>query len=1072
MSITKTVVHRPTTIFIIFVLVIGLGIYSATDLSLDLYPEIDPPMLVVFTDYEGAGPEEVEKSITRPLEGAMSNVSSVENITSTSSKGNSMVMLEFTYGTNMAEAANSVRDSLEFVKGFLPGEAGTPMIFKFDPSMIPIMGLTLSGQRTPEELRQIAEDIVQPRVEQVEGVAMTSLSGGRERAIRVEIPQNRLAAYGLTMSQIANMMRGQNVQISAGSITEGNKNFLVLTSGRYDSIREIKNTVISYKGGTPNPMGAPSEVKSIRLRDIANVYDGYKDPSSLVYINGEPGVQIVVQKQSGTNSVQTVEQVRMRLGRINNEVPQGIVVEEVFNTTDIIKSSLNQVSSSAILGAVFAVLILFLFLRSLKSTFIIALTIPISLVVTLLTMYFFDLTLNIMTLAGLALGVGMLVDNSIVILENIYRYREKGAKLTSSAILGTQEMINAIVASTLTTICVFAPVALFKNQLDVVGELLASLSFTVVISLTSSLAVAMLLIPVLSSHYLPIRSRKQQPLKGFVKKLDDGLYRVFTGLDHAYQRSLVVVLRHKIITILVIVGLMGAGAYSLRYASYEFLPTQAQDAVQLQLELPIGTKLEATETVLKQMEEVVKAEVSTYDKLIIEVGGRGFFGFAGSVESHTGSLQVQLPSFDERVESADEVKQILRGHFNDFPGAVFSFGGGGGGPMGNTNPVDILVKTENLDKGKRIAEDIRDLIAREIPEVTEPTVDLKDGLPQIEVFIDRDKLYSLGLNISTVGRELRANIDGMVASQYRDGGSEFDIVTILDQEDRDAMPDLDKVFVVNNSGQRIPLASFARYEKTTGPVNINRENQSRVIHVTGGIVPGAALNEVVQQVQDLVRAQIPADEEVIIEYSGEYQDLIKYGQRFIYILLVSVFLVFGVMASQFESFLDPFIILFTIPLSLIGVIALYLITGETYSLLTAVGLVMLAGIIVNNGIVFVDYTNLLRKRGRSIHDAVIEAGGNRLRPILMTTLTTILALIPMAFFPGEGAELVAPIGKSVVGGLAVGALLTLFFIPVMYAVFNRMAEKRMIKKERKKEQRRQRRRELQQQENALEGGQA
>lgn len=1076
MSITKTVVHRPTTIFIFFVLVIGLGIYSATDLAIDLYPEIDPPILVVFTDYEGAGPEEVEKSITRPLEGSMSNVSNVENITSTSSKGNSMVMLEFTYGTNMAEAANSVRDSLEFVKGFLPGEAGTPMIFKFDPSMIPIMGLTLSGQRTPEELRQIAEDIVQPRVEQVEGVAMTSLSGGRERAIRVEIPQNRLEAYGLTMTQVANMMRGQNVQISAGSITEGTKNYLVLTSGRYDSIQQIKNTVISYKGGTPGPTGAPTEMKSILLRDIANVYDGYKQPDSLVYINGEPGVQVVVQKQSGTNSVQTVDRVRERLTRINNEVPQGIVVEEVFNTTDIIKSSLNQVSSSAILGAIFAVLILFVFLRSLKSTFIIGLTIPISLVVTLLTMYFFDLTLNIMTLAGLALGIGMLVDNSIVILENIYRYREKGAKLTASAILGTQEMINAIVASTLTTICVFAPVALFKNQLDVTGELLASLSFTVVISLTSSLAVAMMLIPVLSSHYLPITSRKQRPLKGFLRTLDDGMNKVFTGLDHAYQRALARVLNHKIITILVIVVLMGASAFTLKDAAYEFLPDEASDSVQLQVELPIGTKLEVTESVLKQMEMVVKDEVSTYDKLIMEVGGRGFFGFAGSVETHTGSLQIQLPPFAERVESAEEVKQKLRQYFNDFPGAVFSFGGNQGG-FGGASPVDILVKTENLDKGKEIAESIRDLIDSEIPEVTEPTVDLKDGLPQIEVFIDRDKLYALGLNIGTVGQELRANIDGMTASQFRDGGTEFDIITILDRKDRDSMPDLNRVFVVNNSGQRIPLASFARYEKTTGPININRENQTRVIHVTGGTVPGAALNKVEQQVQSLIRERIPADEEVVIEFSGEYKDLVKYGQRFIYILLVSVFLVFGVMASQFESFLDPFIILFTIPLSLIGVILLYLATGETYSLLTAVGLVMLAGIIVNNGIVLVDYTNLLRKRGRSIREACIEAGGNRLRPILMTTLTTILGLIPMAFFPGEGAELVAPIGKSVVGGLSVGALLTLFFIPVMYAIFNGMAEKRKIKKAQKREKRRQRRRELEaqrpaEQNGAYEGGKA
>jgi HAE1 family hydrophobic/amphiphilic exporter-1 len=345
----------------------------------------------------------------------------------------------------------------------LPEEAETPMIFKFDPSLIPIMGLTLSGPRTPAELRRIAEDIVQPRIEQVEGVALTSLSGGRERAIRVEISQNRLAAYGLTLTQVANMMRGQNVQISAGSISEGNKNYLVQTSGRYENIEAIRDTVVAYKqsagmggaGGAAASMGGgmrSSGVEEILLRDIATVYDGYKDPDTLVFINGEPGIQVIVQKQSGTNSVQVAENVRQRLGRVNNEVPEGIEVEEIFNTTDIIKSSLSQVASSAILGAIFAVIVLFVFLRSWKSTFIIGLTIPISLVVTLMIMYFADLTLNIMTLAGLALGVGMLVDNSIVILENIYRYREKGAKLTASAILGTQEMINAIVASTLTTI--------------------------------------------------------------------------------------------------------------------------------------------------------------------------------------------------------------------------------------------------------------------------------------------------------------------------------------------------------------------------------------------------------------------------------------------------------------------------------------------------------------------------------------------------------------------------------------------------------------------------------------------
>ncbi len=1060
MSITKTVVRRPTTIFIVFVLIIGLGIYSASDLAIDLYPEIDPPILLVNTEYSNAGPEEVENSVTRPLESTLSNVSNVENISSTSSKGSSMVMLEFSYGTDMAEAANSVRDNLEFVRDMIPDEADSPMIFKFDPSMIPIMGMSVSGTRTPEELRKIAEDTVQPRVEQVEGVALASVSGGRTQVVRVEISQNRLEAYGLTLTQVSGMLRGQNAQVSAGSITEGPKNYLVLTSGRYDSLEEIKNTVISYKGGQPDESGEVSPTQTVRLRDVAEVYEGFEDPNTLVYINGEPGVQLVVQKQSGTNSVQTAENVRARMERIRNEVPQGIEIRETFNTTDIIETSLTQVGSSAILGAIFAVIVLFVFLRSLKSTFIIGLTIPISLVVTLLFMYFAGLTLNIMTLAGLALGVGMLVDNSIVILENIYRYREKGSKLTASAILGTQEMINAIVASTLTTICVFAPVALFKDQLDITGELLASLSFTVVISLTSSLAVAMLLIPVLSSHYLPLSSRRQRPLRGVLRFFDDAVGGFFNGLERFYKWFLIRALNHKIITILIILAMLGASAYTVKDAGFEFLPSIQEDSVQVNVEMPIGTRLDITEEVLMDMEQIIKNEVPSHRNLIMQVGERGMFGFMGSAQSHKGNIRVELPPLSEREKSTDEIKQSLRGYFNDFPGAEFSFGGGQGVGIGGGSPIDVMVKTPDLEKGKQIAERIQQLISDEVPEATEPTVDLSEGLPQVEIIMDRDKLYSFGLDINSVGREIQANIDGITSGRYQSGSTEHDILLLLDEKDRTKLPDLDRIFVTNNSGERIPLASFASYEKTTGPTSINRENQTRVIHVTAGTVPGAALNEVEMKVRDVINRSIPAEEDVVIEFSGEYQDLVTYGTRFVYILLVSVFLVFGVMASQFESFLDPFIILFTVPLSLIGVILLYTVTGETYSLLTAVGLVMLAGIIVNNGIVLVDYTNLLRKRGRSIREACIEGAGNRLRPILMTTLTTILALIPMSFFAGEGSELVAPIGKSVVGGLSVGALLTLFFIPVIYAIFNGLSDRRMRKKELRTQKRREKRKKI------------
>jgi HAE1 family hydrophobic/amphiphilic exporter-1 len=1052
MSVSKTVVGRPTTILIIFVLLIGLGIYSSTDLAIDLYPEIEPPILVLFTGYAGAGPEEIEKRITRPLEGSLSNVSNVESISSTSSSGSSMILVEFTWGTDMAEAASSVRDNLEFIKGFLPADADSPMIFKFDPSMIPIMGLTVTGSRTPEELRQIAEDIVQPRIEQVEGVALTSVTGGRERIIRVEISQNRLAAYGLSLTQVAGMLRGQNVQVTAGNMIEGNINYLVTTSGEYTSLEELKNTVISYKTDG-------REQKMVRLRDVADVFDGYKDADSLVYINGNPGIQIIVQKQSGTNSVRTAENLRERIPRINKQVPQGIEVKEIFNTTDIIKSSLNQVSSSAITGAILAVIVLFVFLRSLKSTFIIGLTIPVSLVVTLMLMYFAGLTLNIMTLAGLALGIGMLVDNSIVILENIYRYREKGAKLTVSAILGSQEMINAIVASTLTTICVFAPVALFRSQLDVVGELLSSLAFTVVISLSTSLVVALTLIPVLSSHYLPISSRRQRPLTGVLKAVDGVMERFFQGLEHLYAKILKLTLRHKIITILAVLLIFGASLTLIPKAGFTFMPTMEDDQISMTVELPVGTKLEITEAVLKQMEDVIRSEVGGYEDIITDVGEPSFFGMGGSAVTYRGSIRITLPPYNQRIDSADTIKEKLRSHFNDFPSAVFAFGSARGMNIGGATPIDIMIKTEDLTKAKDVAEQVKALLAT-IPEITEPQVDLKDGLPQVEIKMDRDKMYALGLNIAQVGQEVRANLDGVTASRYRDGGSEYDIMVLLAEGDHNQLPDLDKVFVNNQLGQRIPLASFARYERGTGPITISRENQTRVVHVTAGTVSGTPLNEVAQKAQDLIAMEIPADEEVLIEFSGDYEDLQKYGMRFVVILLVSVFLVFGVMASQFESFVDPFIILFTIPLSMIGVILIYVSTGEMFNILTAVGLVMLAGIIVNNGIVLVDYTNLMRKRGMSITDACIEAGRNRLRPILMTTLTTVLGLTPMAFFPGEGSELVRPIGKAVVGGLSLGSLLTLLLIPAVYAIVNRIGEKRMEKREARKEKRREKRKEI------------
>jgi len=1054
MSVAQRIVSRPTTVFIIFVLLIGLGFFSLANLHIDLYPEINPPYLIVITTYTGASPEEVERTVVRPLEAALSTVSSLEKVTSMSSKGTGVVIMEFTYGTDLADATNSVRDSLERVRRIMPDDADSPMIFKFDPSMIPIMGLMVRGNRSQEELREIAEDTIIPRIEQTPGVATADINGGRERIIRVEIPQSRLEAYGLTVTQIQQMLAANNTQIAAGTITEEGMSYILTTMGEYKSLEEINSTVISYQGGglvSGKPMP-----RSVYLRDLANVKDDYRDQTNQVLINGVPSVMMRVQKQSGENSVQTARSLRARLPRIQREIPQDIEISELFNTTDIIEHSISQVTSTAMSGAILAVLILFLFLRSIKPTMIIGVAIPVSIFITIMTMYFAGLTLNLMTLAGLVLGIGMLVDNSVVILENIYHYREKGAKLKPAAVLGTQEMLVAIAASTITTICVFAPLVMFKSLLKMGGEMFAGLAFTVVISLSVSLFVAMFLVPVLCSHYLPLVTRKQQPLSGSLMEIDNKIGGFFLWLDEKYRRAVRRVLKHKGMVILSLAVLFVVSMIvAFEVVGYEFMPQQEADNVSINVTLPMGTALAQTESTLQQLQGIVEQEIdkSAYETIILNAGsGGGMSALFGGGGTHTGSLRINLVDYKDRTITADEIKDKLRAHFNKFPGVSFSFssGMGGGGGFGGT-PVNIALRTEDLVKGKALADRIVELLKEKIPEATEPTVDLKDGLPQIEIEINREKLYALGLNTYTVGNELKAAVDGITATRYKTGGNEYDVVLILAEADRNNRPALDQIFVNSQIAGRVPLSSFAVYKEGTGPLTINRENQSRIIHVEAGMAPGTKLSALSERVRELITSEIPAEEDVIISFEGDTADLVTMMRTFVLILIVAFFLVFGVMASLFESFRDPFIIIFTIPLSIIGIVAIYLITGTIFNILTAVGLLVLLGVIVNNGIILVDYTNLLRKRGYPLIDACVEAAGSRLRPILMTTLTTILGLVPMAFFPGEGSEMVAPIGKTVLGGLSFGTFMTLFLMPTVYAIINKKDDERRARMDAKRE---------------------
>jgi len=1041
--IAKTVVRRPTTVMIFFVLLFLLGLYSFSNLALDLYPEITPPVLRVTDYYTSAGPEEIEYSITRPLEGLLSSVSKVEKLTSTSSKGTSLINLKFKYGTDMADAANNVRDALARAKSVLPTDADAPSILKWDTSQLPIMTLSVTGNRSQEELRDLAENTIQGRLQQVDGVSRVSVSGGRTKAVLVEISQNRLQAYGLNLTQISSALQTQNADISAGQLDQGNTTYLVQTAGSFQSLSQIENTVVAIRGQGDNQ-------RVVRVRDLGTVTQGFKPAEDAVFVNGRPSVLLSILKQSGANSVRTADGVKARIVKMKQELPGDIDIVPITDSTVFIRSSISDVVEGGLYGIVLAVIVLLFFLRSFKSTLIISTAIPVSVIITLAAMYFAGMTLNIMTLAGLTLGIGRLLDDSIVILENIYRHREKGSTPTAAAINGTAEMTVAILSSTMTTICVFAPMIMFGSGLGILGQMVSGLVFTIIISLISSLMVAMVLVPVLASHYLTVYTHAQRPLTGVAKSVDGLLLRLLNSLDANYKKFLAVLLRRRKTTI-GIVGLAMVGSlFLIPIVGFEFTPAQAENSVGVSVQMPMGTRLEMTRDVLEQLEQIARKEIKGIDAISINAGGREFFGL-GAVSSNTGTMTITLPEFKKQIDSYETMKSKLRKHFQDFPSATITFTANQG--FGNASPIDVVIKTSDLKLGTQTAIQVRDLIKKYVPEATEPTSDSSDGRPQIDVAVDRDRAQSMGLSLAGIGTEVRANLDGLVSGQITQAGHDTDIVVILDPKDRVDSDDLNRIHINSSTGQQVALSSVADLKKTTGPVSINREDQSRTFHVTAGLKPGAKLSEVVPKIQALIQKNIPLDQDLIVTFSGDFEDLAKTGSSFMMIMLIAILLVYGVMAAQFESFLDPFIILFTVPLTIIGIVITYLLSGEAISMFTAMGMLMLIGIVTNNGIVLLSYTNILRKRGMALIPAMIEAGGHRLRPILMTALSFILALIPVAYSTSEGASLIKPIARAMVGGMSASTILMLVFVPTLYVIFHVKKERRDAKKKLKDEAR-------------------
>lgn len=1022
MSVSTKVVNHPILTLIVFALLGIVSIYSLSDVAIDLFPDIDMPYIMIYTQYKSAGPESVEKSVTKALESSLTGVSNLKKITSTSSEESSMISLEFEYGTNLDEATNDIRDKISMVTGMLPDEVDNPMILKFDSSAMPIMRIAVRSNRMAEDIKQIVDDSVVDRLQQANGVGQANASGGREKIVRVEISQNRLEAYGLTLTQIASSLAAQNLELGGGKIGDGAKNYIVRTVGEFTSIGEINQTIVARKNGY-----------AVRLSDVGKAYLGYEDINSYVYINGEPGVYISVTKQSGANTVSVANAVYKKIGEIQKILPEDVKLEVISDSSEQIRNTISSLLDSAWQGAVLAMLILFMFLRSVKSTLIMGISIPFSIMITLIFMKFAGITMNMMTMTGLILGVGMVVDASVVVLENIYQYRERGTKPTVAAMLGTQEMFVSVFSGNLTTVCVFIPIIFFKKDLGMIGQMFPDLIFTIIIALLSSLFVALFLVPVLASKFLVIRTRKEKPLTNpLLIKADNAVGGFIDRMTAMYSNSLKYVMKHRLATIIGVIGLFVLSCAMLGRMNLKLMPKMSDDNVTLEINLPLGTRLEETNAIIKQFEEIIKSEVKGYENITANVG-TGNWRQSG-VKSYYGAITVRLPDADKQIDNSDDVKAKLRSHFDEFPAATMSFSAGRNRQMTGAD-IDIVLRSDDLDGGMRVAQRIVEIMKEKVPEVSEASIDMTEGLPQVEVVIDRDRAYSFGVNVATIANEINACIEGVTATIYREKGEEYYVMLMLQDSDRSKVPDLEKIFVNGNSGL-VAVSNFAYLEKGLGPVSIKHENQTRTIHITADILTNMKAVEVEKKINETIKESIIVPEGMSISFEGSWQEVAKTGKVFILIVTMALFLVYGVMAGTYESFKDPFINMFTIPLGIIGIVAIYLVTGQALTMFTAFGLVMLVGIAVNNGIILVDQTNLLVSRGVQMRTACIEAATSRLRPVLMTTLTTLLGMFPMAFFPSANAVILQPIALSVFGGLASSTVITMYFIPVLFSLIN------------------------------------
>jgi len=1042
MNLAEFGVKRPITNLMIFLVIIVISLYSLTRLGVDMMPEIEPPSISVISAYPGASPEDVEIRVTEPLENQLASTPGVEKITSRSLEGVSVISLKFIWGINLDEASNDIRDRIDRTKRLLPDipeEMDNPYLFKFNTAMMPIIYVGITAEQTYPILYNLIDRRVADPLRQIPGVGTVQLGGGLERQINIWLDRKRLEGYGLSILDVVKTIGAENITQPVGNIKSGLTDYLVRLPGEFASPEEVNLIILGKHEG-----------HLIYLRDVARIEDGFQEITHVARINGKSGMMMSVQKQTGVNTVQVAEKVKKRLKELEKLLPPDVKFYIVRDSSEDIMYALASLKETVWIAVFLVIAVTWFFLRRFKPSIIIALTIPFSLLIAFIYLFLSGRTINVIGLTAITIAIGMVVDDAIVVIDNVTRHLDNGEKPAEAAIFGTREMFLSVAASTLTTVVVFLPLLFLSG---IVGIMFGELSAIICITLIASLFTATTFTPMLCSKWLKkTDSLDDAARQGPQKKIS--LARIyalsekgFSALETGYAMALAWSLKHRWP---VIIGFTVAFFLTLALTPFignEFIPEEDSGQMSLSAELPVGTRLEETDKVAERVEKIVAADVPEKIAAMFRFGQSRGSGaaFGGRSGSHVVSAFVKMVRKDKRTRSAKEIAQELRNKLKKLPGVLRTDVTAGdplskliSGTGGKTIQIEII--GHDFDETDAMAAKIK-AIMEGLPGTVDVSISRDRKKPEIKIEIDREKAASLGLNMMTIAETMKTAIEGSAATKYRESGRTYDVYVRMEESSRSNPEDIENLTVVSPyTGKQIRLSNFAVVRESTGPMEIERQNRERVVRVECN-VHGRSSGEVVNDLKQRIAAiSLPAD--IAVNFAGDIEEQSKAFRDLTLLLLLGITLVYMVMASQFESLLDPFTIMFAIPFAFMGVIIGFAVTGTTLSVITFLGIVMLLGIVVKNAIVLISYINILRARGFSMEAAVTEGGRHRLRPVVMTTITTLVGMLPLALSRGQGSEIWQPLGITMISGLTVSTFITMIFVPILYAILEDKAGKK------------------------------